>query len=154
MKNYLIHYSKGSTSKKHKYIAIKNGKYIYPEDLQNDPNTTNEIRRKNLETMRSNASNSNKSKTDVENNEQPKKQFDIANDELNPDATEKLAYLVLGGLFGDGETRKQMLGANYAKIQAKVNEMTKTNSIDTNKQNQLMTQAHMLMQQQLKNKEK
>lgn len=28
----LMHYAKGSRAKKHKYIAIKNGRYIYPED--------------------------------------------------------------------------------------------------------------------------
>lgn len=31
---YLEHSAKGTTWGKHKYIAIKNGKYIYPEDLK------------------------------------------------------------------------------------------------------------------------
>ena len=31
---YLEHSAKGSTWGKHKYIAIKNGRYIYPEDLK------------------------------------------------------------------------------------------------------------------------
>lgn len=33
-KKYLEHSAKGQTWGKHKYIAIKNGRYIYPEDLQ------------------------------------------------------------------------------------------------------------------------
>lgn len=32
---YLQHSAKGTTWGKHKYIAIKNGRYIYPEDLVN-----------------------------------------------------------------------------------------------------------------------
>lgn len=30
----LYHYAKGKRAKKHKYIAIKNGRYIYPEDIK------------------------------------------------------------------------------------------------------------------------
>lgn len=33
-KSHLEHSTKGQTWSKHKYIAIKNGRYIYPEDLQ------------------------------------------------------------------------------------------------------------------------
>ena len=31
---YLVHYAKGQTANKHRYVAIKNGRYIYPEDVQ------------------------------------------------------------------------------------------------------------------------
>lgn len=38
-RNYLEHSAKGTHWKKgHKYIAIKNGKYIYPEDLKSGQN--------------------------------------------------------------------------------------------------------------------
>lgn len=33
--DFLMHYAKGSHAKKHKYIAIKNGRYIYPDDKTN-----------------------------------------------------------------------------------------------------------------------
>lgn len=35
-RSYLEHSAKGQTWNKHKYIAIKNGRYIYPEDLKGD----------------------------------------------------------------------------------------------------------------------
>ena len=31
--NSLCHYAKGQTASRHKYVAIKNGRYIYPEDV-------------------------------------------------------------------------------------------------------------------------
>ena len=38
--NSLSHSVEGSTWKEHKYVAIVNGKYIYPEDLKEDTTTT------------------------------------------------------------------------------------------------------------------
>jgi hypothetical protein len=37
-----MHYAKGSHAKKHKYIAIKNGRYIYPEDVKKTSNREQE----------------------------------------------------------------------------------------------------------------
>lgn len=34
----LYHYAKGTRAKKHKYIAIKNGRYIYPDDVKKNSN--------------------------------------------------------------------------------------------------------------------
>lgn len=34
MSEYIKHSAKGTTWGKHKYIAIRNGRYIYPEDVQ------------------------------------------------------------------------------------------------------------------------
>lgn len=39
-RSYLEHSQKGQTWSKHKYVAIKNGRYIYPEDLQKGKNVS------------------------------------------------------------------------------------------------------------------
>lgn len=36
--NFIIHYAKGSSAKKHKYISKENGKYVYPENMPKEEN--------------------------------------------------------------------------------------------------------------------
>ena len=44
-------------------------------------------------------------------------------EDVEEEIIEKLAQEVLRGTFGNGETRKQALGALYAKVQNRVNQI-------------------------------
>lgn len=47
----------------------------------------------------------------------------LQEEEVDKEIIEKLAQEVLRGTFGNGETRKQALGALYAKVQNRVNQI-------------------------------
>ena len=44
-------------------------------------------------------------------------------EDVDKEIIEKLAQEVLKGTFGNGETRKQALGALYNKVQSRVNQI-------------------------------
>lgn len=48
---------------------------------------------------------------------------------LDSDDVEKLANEVIRGNFGNGQTRKDLLGENYEEVQKRVNELVKKSSI-------------------------
>lgn len=60
-RSYLEHSQKGQTWGKHKYIAIKNGRYIYPEDLKKGGGSIDRSRQINdqIKSAHSNATSSN-----------------------------------------------------------------------------------------------
>lgn len=97
----LIHSAKGSTWKEHKYIKRLNGTYYYPNSYKGGHHIE-----------------SSGGLNDVEQEE-----YDAAANSLNADDIESLAREVIRGNFGNGQTRKDLLGENYQLIQDRVNEI-------------------------------
>lgn len=52
---------------------------------------------------------------------------------LDSDDVEKLANEVIRGNFGNGQTRKDLLGENYEEVQKRVNELVKKSSVGSKK---------------------
>lgn len=138
---YLIHAAKGSTWSNHKYIRIENGRYIYQGD-ENDVKP----------------SNSDLSKIDTSNvNLDSQKRVDIANDKLDEAGTKQIAKLLIGGLYGDANQAKKLLGKNYESIQAMADKMVNDNEIDPSDVKKQMEAANVLiaaLAKQKKNKNK
>lgn len=102
------HSAKGSTWEEHKYIKRIDGTYYYPDSYEGGRHlSSNEKKESEPE--------------DVE--EGP----DI--ETLSSDDIEKLANEVIRGNFGNGQTRNELLGANYQEIQDRVNEIYRSKEI-------------------------
>lgn len=54
---------------------------------------------------------------------------DVKNEELTTERIEELALQVIRGNFGNGQTRKDLLGDNYQAIQSRVNELMKAMNV-------------------------
>lgn len=100
----LIHSAKGSTWEEHKYLKRIDGTYYYPDSYEGGRHLSD------LE---------DKKKTDESKEEQEKL-------DLNETDIENLANEVIRGNFGNGQIRKDLLGANYQEVQDKVNEILRT----------------------------
>lgn len=105
----LAHSAKGSTWEEHKYIKRVDGTYYYPDDYEGGRHLSD------LE---------GKSNDDKDSAGQEREKMDLADNDI-----EKLALEVIRGNFGNGETRKELLGPNYAEIQARVNQMYREGKI-------------------------
>lgn len=76
---------------------------------------------------------------------------DIANDELGADGYKQIAKLVIGGMFGDAEQQKKMLGKNYSKIMVQVESMMK-NGYDKDDIKAQVDKANKLMSEKIGSK--
>lgn len=101
----LFHSAKGSTWREHKYIKRLNGTYYYPNNYKGGRHLDD-------------ADESGGGLNDAEQEE-----YDTAASSLDADDIEALAREVIRGNFGNGQTRKDLLGENYQLIQDRVNEI-------------------------------
>lgn len=96
--SWLFHSAKGSTWEEHKYIKRIDGTYYYPDNYEGGRHLPD-------------------SSTDKE----PEGDYT-----LNETDIEKLANEVIRGNFGNGQTRKDLLGDNYQEVQSRVNEILRS----------------------------
>lgn len=107
MKQSLQHSAKGSEWEKHKYIKRIDGSYYYPDNYEGGRHLSD-------------------SKTNKDSKESEKTKEDSNKLDLSSDDITKLANEVIRGNFGNGQTRKDLLGDNYQEVQDKVNEIMKS----------------------------
>lgn len=124
----LVHSAKGSSWEDHKYIKRIDGTYYYPNNYEGgrhidsapkdkDTKVFDEFESYAKELMKKGEARSgnNKNSTSKVN--------------LDSDDVEKIANEVIRGNFGNGQTRKDLLGENYEEVQKRVNELVKKSSI-------------------------
>lgn len=122
LEEFLRHSAKGSTWKKHKYIKKIDGTYYYPDSYDGGRHLSDD-KRKPPRVL------SEKEKTGegaVEENKEEsseKKIWEWGAEELTEENIEELARLVIEGRFGNGQTRKDLLGEEYQRIQNRVNKI-------------------------------
>lgn len=92
------HSAKGSTWENHKYIKRIDGTYYYPDSYEGGRHLPND-------------------ENSSEDNET------ISKINLSENDIENLAKEVIRGNFGNGQTRKDLLGENYSEVQKRVNEL-------------------------------
>lgn len=102
----LAHSAKGSSWEDHKYIKRIDGTYYYPNNYEGG---------RHIDSAPDD-------ETDIDKGGSSKVNLD-SND------VEKLANEVIRGNFGNGQTRKDLLGENYEEVQKRVNELLKKSSI-------------------------
>lgn len=102
------HSAKGSTWDEHKYIKRIDGTYYYPDSYEGGRHLSS-VEKKESESE------------DKENGPEI--------ESLSSDDIEKLANEVIRGNFGNGQTRKELLGAHYQEIQDRVNEIYKSKEV-------------------------
>lgn len=95
-----MHSAKGSTWEEHKYIKRINGLYYYPDSYEGGRHLSDKSKAKFGE-----------DEVDIE--------------DLSDDDIETLALEVIRGNFGNGQDRKDALGAHYQAIQNRVNQILK-----------------------------
>lgn len=95
---HLSHSAKGSTWEEHKYIKRVDGTYYYPDSYEGGRHLPD-------------------SSTDKE----PEGDYTLEKSDI-----EKLANEVIRGNFGNGQTRKDLLGDNYQEVQTRVNEILRS----------------------------
>lgn len=111
----LQHSAKGSSWKKHKYIKKIDGTYYYPSWYEGG---------RHLDDTTGNRQGDGSSNDDAKKNIQGGANDDMDNvEDLRDSDIEELARMVIAGRFGNGATRKELLGDDYQRIQDKVNEM-------------------------------
>lgn len=96
----LIHSAKGSEWEEHKYVKKVDGDYYYPSGYKNGRT--------------------------VDSLKDSEKDSDEVGENLTDENLDKLALSVIRGNFGNGQTRKDLLGEDYDKIQSRVNELMKS----------------------------
>lgn len=99
-KKIISHSAKGSEWDEHKYIKRIDGTYYYPDNYEGGRHLSDN-------TKKDNSSSSEKV-------------------ELTENDIEKLANEVIKGNFGNGKTRKELLGTDYQKVQDRVNKILKS----------------------------
>lgn len=100
-KMYLQHSAKGSTWEQHKYIKRINGTYYYPDSYEGGRHLPDGEKNKGLEAV------------EIES--------------LEEGDIQKLADEVIRGNYGNGQERKDALGAHYQQVQDRVNQIVKNN---------------------------
>lgn len=100
----LAHSAKGSSWEDHKYIKRIDGTYYYPNNYEGGRHID--------------------SAPDANDKTNSSSKIDLDSDDV-----EKLANEVIRGNFGNGQTRKDLLGENYAEVQKRVNELMKKSSL-------------------------
>lgn len=93
----LLHSAKGSTWEEHKYIKRIDETYYYPDSYEGGRHLPDS------------------------NNKEPEGDYKIDKSDI-----EKLANEVIRGNFGNGQTRKDLLGDNYQEVQTRVNEILRS----------------------------
>lgn len=101
---FLMHSAKGSTWKNHKYIKRINGTYYYPDSYEDG---------RHLPEGSSSGGDSNEEEESTTGEEK----FELSETDI-----ENLAIEVMRGNFGNGKTRRELLGEYYQLIQDRVNE--------------------------------
>lgn len=101
----LIHSAKGSTWEEHKYIKRINGLYYYPDSYEGGRHLSDEQKAQ-----------FGKEKVEI--------------DKLSDSDIEKLALEGIRGNFGNGQTRKDNLGAHYQQVQDRINEIMRNGGPD------------------------
>lgn len=94
----IIHSAKGSTWEDHKYLKRIDGTYYYPDNYEGG---------RHLSDLEEKDEDANK-----------KEKLDLTKNDI-----ETLANEVISGNFGNGQIRKDLLGANYQEVQDRVNEI-------------------------------
>lgn len=97
--NFFLHSAKGSTWENHKYIKRINGTYYYPDSYEGGRHLPD---------------------SEKETSEESEEPLDI--EELSEEDIDRLADEVIRGNFGNGQVRRELLGAHYDQIQARVNQ--------------------------------
>lgn len=97
----IIHSAKGSTWEDHKYLKRIDGTYYYPDNYEGGRHLS-DLEEKDEDTNK-------------------KEKLDLTKNDI-----ESLAREVMGGNFGNGQIRKDLLGANYQEVQNRVNEILKS----------------------------
>lgn len=95
----LVHSAKGSTWVDHKYIKRLNGTYYYPDNYEGGRHLPNGDSK------------------DVDESE--------GTVNLTTNDIESLAMEVIRGEYGNGQTRKDLLGSYYQQVQDRVNQLMK-----------------------------
>lgn len=109
----LAHSAKGSEWENHKYLKRIDGTYYYPDNYEGGRHLS-----------------------DLEEKESSKKSDESKSDKLDltENDIEKLSDEVITGLYGNGQTRKDLLGDNYQEVQDRVNKILlgsgKTTTVD------------------------
>lgn len=101
----LIHSAKGSTWEEHKYIKRINSLYYYPDSYEGGRHLSDEQKAQ-----------FGKDKVEI--------------DKLSDSDVEKLALEGIRGNFGNGQTRKDNLGAHYQQVQDRINEIMRSGGPD------------------------
>lgn len=101
----LIHSAKGSTWEEHKYIKRINGLYYYPDSYEGGRHLSDEQKAQ-----------FGKDKVEIDN--------------LSDNDVEKLALEGIRGNFGNGQIRKDNLGAHYQQVQDRINEIMRSSGPD------------------------
>lgn len=102
----LVHSAKGSTWEDHKYIKRINGLYYYPDSYEGGRHLSDEQKAQ-----------FGKEKVEI--------------DKLSDSDVEKLALEGIRGNFGNGQTRKDNLGAHYQQVQNRINEIMRSDGSDS-----------------------
>lgn len=102
----LIHSAKGSTWEDHKYIKRINGLYYYPDSYEGGRHLSDEQKAQ-----------FGKEKVEI--------------DKLSDSDIEKLALEGIRGNFGNGQQRKDNLGAHYQQVQDRINEIMRSGGPDS-----------------------
>lgn len=95
----LLHSAKGSTWEEHKYIKRVDGTYYYPDSYEGGRHLPDSS----------------------DKNKEPERNYTLEKSDI-----EKLANEVIRGNFGNGQTRKDLLGDNYQEVQDRVNEILRS----------------------------
>lgn len=99
-KTIISHSAKGSTWEEHKYIKRINGLYYYPDSYEGGRHLSDEQKAQ-----------FGKEKVEI--------------DKLSEDDVNKLALEGIRGNFGNGQERKENLGAHYQQVQDRINQVIK-----------------------------
>lgn len=113
LEEFLRHSAKGSTWKKHKYIKKIDGTYYYPDSYEGGRHLSD----KEKETSGGGAGEEREEETSE------KKTWEWGAEDLTDENIEELARLVIRGNFGNGKTRKDLLGEEYQRIQNRANKI-------------------------------
>lgn len=127
----IAHSAKGSTWEEHKYIKRLNGTYYYPENYEGGRHLSDlekdEEEKKTggatFQKLGTKSDQDSKSSEDTKTSSESGKTDDNSSIDLTETDVENLAREVIRGNFGNGQTRKDLLGENYAAVQARVNEI-------------------------------
>lgn len=104
-RSVLQHSAKGSTWEDHKYLKRIDGTYYYPDNYEGGRHLSD------LEGEES---------KDEDSGDSEKKSGKL---DLTENDIEKLSDEVITGEYGNGQTRKDLLGDNYQEVQDRVNEI-------------------------------
>lgn len=102
----LSHSAKGSTWEDHKYIKRINGLYYYPDSYEGGRHLSDEQKAQ-----------FGKEKVEI--------------DKLSDSDVEKLSLEGIRGNFGNGQERKENLGAHYQQVQNRINEIMRSGGPDS-----------------------